>query len=241
MEGSRCQKTRHTWSSSLSTITSRMPQKWNNMHKVQLNSSRGPWKSKRTRMGTRTISTLSGRTRESKGNEQETSGMEPPTRGDQERGEVSISGEAPHCGGAQLGQQRSLIFCGKRTQQESEAAGQSETSTQGTAPSPAHPAWEGVHHCRQGLGTGMRGLESRPRQRTAVGCEETSWGDGRERGSLHMGMHVEKAWTSIEQSAVAGWCPKKKPIAASLPCAGPCSPGTRKGSHWGGLYWAPSH
>ena len=81
MEGSRCQKTRHTWSSSLSTITSRMPQKWNNMHKVQLNSSRGPWKSKRTRMGTRTISTLSGRTRESKGNEQERSGMEPPTRG----------------------------------------------------------------------------------------------------------------------------------------------------------------
>ena len=33
------------------------------MHRSQLNTSRGPWKSKRTRMGTRTISALPGRTR----------------------------------------------------------------------------------------------------------------------------------------------------------------------------------
>ena len=32
----------------------------------------------------------------------------------------------------------------------------------------------GVHHCTRGLGPEMWGLESRPRQRTAVGCEETS-------------------------------------------------------------------
>ena len=32
----------------------------------------------------------------------------------------------------------------------------------------------GVHRCTQGLGAEMWGLESRPRQRTGVGCEETS-------------------------------------------------------------------
>ena len=32
----------------------------------------------------------------------------------------------------------------------------------------------GVHRCTQGLGAEMWGLESRPRQRTGVDCEETS-------------------------------------------------------------------
>ena len=32
----------------------------------------------------------------------------------------------------------------------------------------------GVHRCTQRLGAGMWGLESRSRQRTGVGCEETS-------------------------------------------------------------------
>ena len=32
----------------------------------------------------------------------------------------------------------------------------------------------GVHRCTKGLGAGMWGLESRSRQRTGVGCEETS-------------------------------------------------------------------
>ena len=33
---------------------------------------------------------------------------------------------------------------------------------------------ENVHCCRQRLGAEMWGLESRPKQRTAVGCEEKS-------------------------------------------------------------------
>ena len=212
------------------------------MHRSQLNTSRGPWKSKRARMGTRKISALPGRTRENKGKEQERSGMGPPTLGgSEERRGLHTWGSSSLRGRAQLGQKGSLIFYGKRTRQESEVAGQSETSTQGTEPSPAHPAWEGVHCCRQGLGTGMWGLKSRPRQRTAVACEETSWGDGREGGGLHMGVHVEEAWTTIEQSTVSEWCQRRSPLQSLAPCAGPCSPGTRKGSHWGGLYWASSH
>ena len=145
------------------------------MHRSQLNTSRGPWKSKRARMGTRKISALPGRTRENKGKEQERSGMGPPTLGgSEERRGLHTWGSSSLRGRAQLGQKGSLIFYGKRTRQESEVAGQSETSTQGTEPSPAHPAREGVHCCRQGLGTGMWGLKSRPRQRTAVACEETS-------------------------------------------------------------------
>ena len=37
-----------------------------------------------------------------------------------------------------------------------------------------HKSQRGVHHCTQRLGAWMRGLESRSRQRTGVGCEETS-------------------------------------------------------------------
>ena len=71
------------------------------MHRSQLNTSRGPWKSKRTRMGTRTISALPGRTRENKGKEQERSGMGPPTLGGsgEERsphlGKLLTEGESP--------------------------------------------------------------------------------------------------------------------------------------------------
>ena len=58
--------------------------------------------------------------------------------GDQERRGLHTWGSSSLRGRAQLGQKGSLIFYGKRTRQESEVAGQSETSTQGTDPSPAH-------------------------------------------------------------------------------------------------------
>ena len=54
------------------------------------------------------------------------------------------------------------------------AAGQSETCTQGTDASPAQPSLRGYLLLHQRLGAEMWGLESRPRQRTAVVCEETS-------------------------------------------------------------------
>ena len=104
--------------------------------------------------------------------------------------------------------------CGSRTE---------ETCMWGTDPFPAHPAWEGVHHCRQGLGAGTWGVESRPRQRTAVDCEETSWGDGRGAGRSSInGMLVEEAWTTTEQSTIVEWCPKgRTPLQPLSPCAGP--------------------
>ena len=46
MEGSRCQRLRQMLSSSLSP---QMNEKWNNSHGAQLNTSRGPWKSEKTR------------------------------------------------------------------------------------------------------------------------------------------------------------------------------------------------
>ena len=104
--------------------------------------------------------------------------------GSEERRGLHIQGSSSLVGGAQLRQKGSLILCGKRTHQQSVAARQSETCTQCTDPCPAHPAWEGVHCCRQGLGAEMWHLESRPRQRTAVGCEETSCRKRREEGAL---------------------------------------------------------
>ena len=130
-------------------------------------------------------------------------------------------GESPHPGklftgwGAQLRQKRSLILCGKRTQQQSVAAGQCETCTQATDPCPAHPEWEGVHHCRQGLGAGMWGLESRSRQWTAVGplwgaiLQERQGG----RSSINRDV-VAEAWTTIQHSAIADWWRKKNPTTA---------------------------
>ena len=100
----------------------------------------------------------------------------------------------------------------------------------GTAPSPAHPAWEGVRRCRQGLGAGMWGLESRPRQSTAMGGEETPCGNGREVGALQTGMLGEEAWTTLAQSTIAESCPKRRPI---IVCS--LSPAVRAPPHqaWG--------
>ena len=57
MEGSRCQRLRQMWSSSLSP---QMNEKWNNSHRAQLNTSKGPWKSENTRK----IPAKLGRTKE---------------------------------------------------------------------------------------------------------------------------------------------------------------------------------
>ena len=57
-------------------------------------------------------------------------------------------------------------------------AGQSETSADGPDPSPAPPSLRGCPPLHTRVGPQMWGLESRPRQRTAVGCEETPEGTG---------------------------------------------------------------
>ena len=93
--------------------------------------------------------------------------------GSEERRGLHIQG-SPSLGGAQLGQKERLILCGKRTRQKSVAAGQSETCTQGTDASPAQPSLRGYLLLHQRLGAEMWGLESRPRQKNAVGCEEAS-------------------------------------------------------------------
>ena len=91
MEGSRCQRLRQMWSSSLSP---QMNEKWNNSQRAQLNTSRGPWKSERTRK----IPALQGRTKERRRKKKRRgSGLGPANlRGDES--EVSMTEEAPHSG-----------------------------------------------------------------------------------------------------------------------------------------------
>ena len=107
--------------------------------------------------------------------------------GDLKRGESPHPGKLFTGGGAQLRQKRSLILCGKRTQQQSVAAGQCETCTQATDPCPALPTqservsttadkgWVlecGVWRADQGSGL------------LWVLCEEPSCRKGREGGAL---------------------------------------------------------
>ena len=88
MEGSRCQRL------SSSSLSPQMNEKWNNCHRAQLNTSRGPWKSERTRK----IPALQGRTKERRRKKKRRgSGLGPANlRGDES--EVSMTEEAPHSG-----------------------------------------------------------------------------------------------------------------------------------------------
>ena len=85
-------------------------------------------------------------------------------------------------------------------------------------PQPCVPQPEkGVCWCGGGLGAGMWGMESRPGKGTAVGWEETAWGDGSE--ELH---NQECSWrkprlTTQKQSATVKWCARGgAAIAVSL-------------------------
>ena len=91
-----------------------MNEKWNNFHRAQLNTSRGPWKSERTRK----IPALQGRTKERRRKKtRKGTGLGPATLRGDESEERSPYPRKPLTGGAQLGQKESLILCGKKTWQ----------------------------------------------------------------------------------------------------------------------------
>ena len=131
MGGSRCQRIRQTWTSSLSTNASSIHQKWNASPRAQLNTSRGPWKSKRTRK----IPAELGRAKERrKKKNRKGNGM-----GREERSPPP--GKAL-TGGAQLARKESLILCGKRTRHQSEATGQRRPAHR-YRPQPCPPSLRG--------------------------------------------------------------------------------------------------
>ena len=103
-----------------------------------VNTCRGPWTMKRSRK----IPALTGRTRERRRKRnRKGSGVGPATLGgSEERRGLHIQRSSSLVGGVQMRQKGSLILCGKRTRQQSVAAGESETCTQGTDPCPAHAA-----------------------------------------------------------------------------------------------------
>ena len=151
MEGSRCQRLRQMWSSSLSP---QMNEKWNNSHRAQLNTSRGPWKSEKTRK----IPAELGRTK-GRGEQEEGKG-----RGEEVRWGLQSCGEmkarkglhipgSPSLGELSLDRRRASFSVGREHSNQRVAAGQSETCTQGTDPSLAHPA-----------------LEAFPPMQTSAGC-----------------------------------------------------------------------
>ena len=96
------------------------------------------WTMKRSRK----IPALTGRTRERRRKRnRKGSGVGPATLGgSEERRGLHIQRSSSLVGGAQMRQKGSLILRGKRTRQQSVAAGESETCTQGTDPCPAHAA-----------------------------------------------------------------------------------------------------
>ena len=99
---------RQMWRYSLSP---QMNEKWNNSLGAQLNTSRGPWKSERTRK----IPALQGRTKERRKKKRRGRGLGPATLQGDESEERSPYPRKPLIGGAQFGQKESLILCGKRT------------------------------------------------------------------------------------------------------------------------------
>ena len=146
-------------------------QKRNTSHRAQLTTSRGPWKS--TRTDTFLLSQVGQEKEEAKGRGEEVGwGLHP--RGDMKvRSGLHIRG-SPSLG-TQFGQKESLILCGREHGKPHVAAGERERPAYGvlTAALPTQPERH-AHHCRQGLGVEMWASERRPRQRTAVGTEETS-------------------------------------------------------------------
>ena len=99
------------WSSFLSP---QMNEKWNNSLGAQLNSSRGPWISERTRK----IPAEPGRTKERRRKKKRRgSGLGPVTLLGDESEEMSPYPGKTLTGGAQFGQKASLILCAKKTWQ----------------------------------------------------------------------------------------------------------------------------
>ena len=154
MGGSRYQRIRQTRTSFLSTNASSIHQKWNSSHRAQLNTSRGPRKSEKTRK----IPAELGRTK-GRGEQEEGKG-----RGEEVRWGLQSCGEmkarkglhipgSPSLGELSLDRRRASFSVGREHSNQHVAAGQSETCTQGTDLSLAHPA-----------------LEAFPPMQTSAGC-----------------------------------------------------------------------
>ena len=147
MEGSRCQRL------SSSSLSPQMNEKWNNCHRAQLNTSRGPWKSEKTRKIPAELGRTKGRgEQEGKGRGEEVGwGLQPCGEMKVRRG-LHIPG-SPSLGELSLDRRRASFSVGREYSHQRVAAGQSETCTQGTDLSLAHPA-----------------LEAFPPMQTSAGC-----------------------------------------------------------------------
>ena len=155
---SRRQRIRKSWSPSHSTKASRIRLKWNNIHRAPSEHQQGTLTTERTRK----IPSQRGRTKETRRKRvRRGSGAGPATLEGS-----SPDGREPH----------SLM--GREGSTSQRQAGQSETSADGPDPSPAPPSLRGCPPLHTRVGPQMWGLESRPRQRTAVGSEETPEGTG---------------------------------------------------------------
>ena len=183
------------------------------------NTGRGTWTPERTRRSP----AEPGRTRKwwRKGKRKRRRMGPAKPCGDLKRTEVSISREAPHCGELSWDIRGASFSVGR--EHGNQRGGQSKTCMQATDPCTAHTAWEGVLRCRQGLCAETWGSEGRPRQRTEVAREETSWVDRREGGTLQMGRLWRKPEPPQKQSGAVEWCPKGRTYLQPLPpCACPC-------------------
>ena len=161
---SRRQRIRKTWSSSRSTDTSRIHLSWNNIHRAPAEHEQRTLTPKRTK---RFPHSQVG-PKKQEGN----------WWGEEVRWDLQPLGEL-------TGTEGSLILLWE--EEAVPARGRQDrvrplqmVLTTALPPKPER----GVHRCTQGLGAGMWGLETRPRQKTVVGCEETSWGDRGEGGAL---------------------------------------------------------
>ena len=145
-------------------------QQWNTSHRAQLATSRGPWKS--TRTDTFLLSQVGQEKEEAKGRGEEVGWGLHPGRDMKVRSGLHIQG-SPSSGSSVWteGEPHSLWertwqpACGSRTVRPAHRVL--------TPALPTQPERQ-AHHCRQGLGAKMWGSDLRPRQRTAVGSEETS-------------------------------------------------------------------
>ena len=136
MGGSRCPRIRQTWTSSLSTNASSIHQKWNTSPRAQLNTSREPQKSKRTRK----IPAELGRAKERREKKnRKGNGMGPATLGgSEERRGLHLWGR-PSLGEPSWDGRGSSSSVGGEHGSSQRQQDRGDLHT-GTAPSPAHPA-----------------------------------------------------------------------------------------------------
>ena len=218
-----------------SSVCPQMNEKWNNSLGAQLNSSRGPWISERTRK----IPAEPGRTKERRKRKRRGSGLGRVTQPGDESEEMSPYPGKTLTGGAQFGQKESLILCAKKTWQAACGSRTEWDLHTGCWPQPCPPSLRGMSTnadkgwvlkcgvCRADQGKGLL-LAMRKHPEGMAMTEELCKQDA-----------CGEAWTTIEQSAIGEWRPNKKPIASLVPCAGLCSPRTMKNSIHVGLL-APS-